>query len=179
LEKYTVRGKTYAVPNLYFTRIQHAIHQNAASNDELQEAYNLLRTRLKADQHATFVTSHYNPEFVEHQSIEHWDGPRHMAHFILNGDWAAFTTVLNRFLHDCQDRHPHPGYRYSLPRDYAVAAAIDCGLSPSELEERLESLPKDTWNASLYPSSSSALGSSGSWRGLDDVKALVEKSGRQ
>ena len=179
-EKYMVRGKIYAAPNLHFTRIRHKIqHQNPTSNDELQEAYNLLRTRLKADQRATFVTSHYNPEFVEHQSVEHWDGPRHMTRFIRNGDWDAFTTVLNRFLHDCQDRHPDFSYQYTLPRDYAVEAAINCGLSPSELEERLESLPKDPWNASLYPSSSSALGSSGSWRSLDEVKALVEKSGRQ
>jgi len=170
LDRYMVRGKIYSVPNLYFTRIRNAINQDAASNSELQEAYNLLRTRLNADKHATIVTSHYNPAFVERHSIEHWDGRMgHFIPFLFKEDWAAFTTMFDRFLYDCHDRHPDPAYRYTRPRDYAIAAAIDCGLSPSELEERLELIPKDIWNASMYPSSSG--------ESLDDVRALVEKVG--
>jgi hypothetical protein len=180
LDRYMVRGKIYSSPNLYFTRIRNAINQDTASNSELQEAYNLLRTRLKADEHATLITSYYNPAFVERHSIEHWDGRMgHFIRFLSKEDWASFMTVFDRFLYDCQDRHPNPAaYRYTRPRDYALAAAIDCGLSPSELEERLELIPEDTWNASMYPSSSGGtLGSSGSWQSLDDVRALVEKVG--
>jgi hypothetical protein len=57
-----------------------------------------------------------------------------------------------------------------LPRRYATVAAVDRGLSPAELGRLLESIPKETWHTKLYPSSSSSsLGSSSSWKTVEDL----------
>ncbi|KAJ8592520.1 hypothetical protein M405DRAFT_839859 [Rhizopogon salebrosus TDB-379] len=169
LDRYMVRGLDCSASNGWFTRIKMSISAGRANSQDLLEAYNLLRARLEADERATLVIGHYHPEFIKHHSIDSAPGSNRWRWPLLSREeWGAFATVLKPFLHDCRDRQQPYRLQYSLPRRFAIAAAFDRGLSPSELRELLESMPKETLHAKLYPSS---------WKTVEDLDALIEERG--
>jgi hypothetical protein len=178
LEQYMVRGQDCAANNEWFTRVKMSISSGRANSQVLLEAHDLLRERLRADERATLVVSHYHPEFAKRYPIGGGDPSRWCRVPISKEDRAAFATVLKGFLHDCHDRCLPYRRQYDLPRRYATVAAVDRGLSPEELGRLLESIPKETWRTKLYPSSSSgSLGSSSSWKTVEDLKVLADQCG--